>query len=57
MNLIFSYSTHIGDYKGGRYTKDNKTDHVLELYKISMEEQRILDMVLNFMVVNILLTF
>ena len=40
MNLIFSYSTHIGDYKGGRYTKDNKTDHVLELYKISMERAK-----------------
>lgn len=40
MNLIFSYSTHIGDYKGGRYTKDNKTDHVLELYKISMEKAK-----------------
>ena len=40
MNLIFSYSTHIGDYKGDRYTKDNKTDHVLELYKISMERAK-----------------
>jgi len=37
MNLIFSFSTHIGDYKGGRYTKDDKTDHVLELYKVAME--------------------
>lgn len=40
MNLIFSFSTHIGDYKGGRYTKDNKIDHILKLYKISMERAK-----------------
>ena len=37
MKLIFSFSTKIGDYGGGRYTKDDKTDHVLELYKVAME--------------------
>jgi hypothetical protein len=40
MTLIFSFSTHIGDYIGGRYTKDNKTDHILKLYKISMERAK-----------------
>ena len=40
MNLIFSFSTHIGDYNGGRYTKDNKIDHILKLYKISMERAK-----------------
>ena len=37
MKLIFSFSTKIGDYGGGRYTKDDKTDHVLKLYKVAME--------------------
>ena len=44
MKLIFSFSTKIGDYGGGRYTKDDKTDHVLELYKVAMERQMILVM-------------
>ena len=37
MKLIFSFSTKIADYGGGRYTKDDKTDHVLELYKVAMK--------------------
>ena len=40
MNLIFSYSIHIGDYKGGRFTKDDKTDKVLNLYKIAMKRAK-----------------
>ena len=43
MKLIFSFSTKIGDYGGGRYTKDDKTDHVLEL-KSSMEEMILVNM-------------
>lgn len=48
MTLIFSFSTHIGDYKGGRYTKDNETDHVLKLYKISMERAKSLGHKIKF---------
>ena len=40
MKLFFSYSTHIGDYGGNRFTKFDKTDEVLELYKISMERAK-----------------
>lgn len=40
MKLIFSFSTHISDYGGGRYTVNDRTDHVLKLYKISMERAK-----------------
>ena len=48
MKLTFSFSTKIGDYGGGRYTKDNKTDHVLDLYKISMERAKSLGHSIKF---------
>ena len=40
MKLIFSFSTKIGDYGGGRYTKDDKTEYVLELYKVENGEEK-----------------
>ena len=40
MNLIFSFSKRIGDYGGGRYTLLDKNDHVLDLYKVSMQRAK-----------------
>ena len=40
MKLIFSFSKNIGDYGGGRYTVLDRNDHVLDIYKVSMQRAK-----------------
>jgi hypothetical protein len=48
MKLIFSFSKNIGDYGGGRYTVLDKNNHVLDLYKVSMQRAKHLGHTVKF---------
>ena len=48
MKLIFSFSKNIGDYGGGRYTVLDENDHVLDLYKVSMQRAKHLGHTVKF---------